>query len=79
MFYKSKWIKLKTLVLSLILMMQNDKDRSTHIKIGEIVALESILSKMDEIDGGNDFQKLKYEEHEKRIDEKIKRIKENGG
>ncbi|MCG1392732.1 hypothetical protein K4U32_05845 [Staphylococcus epidermidis] len=79
MFYKSKWMKLKTLVFNLILMMQNDKDRSTHIKIGEIAALESILSKMDEIDGGNDFQKLKYEEHEKRIDKKIKRIKENGG
>lgn len=70
MFYKSKWIKLKTLVLSLILMMQNDKDRSTHIKIGEIAALEAILNKMDEMDGGNDFQKLKYEEHKKRINKK---------
>ena len=79
MFYKSKWMKLKTLVFNLILMMQNDKDRSTHIKIGEIAALESILSKMDEIDGGNDFQKLKYEEHKKRIDEKTKAINENGG
>ncbi|MGZ9478561.1 hypothetical protein ACXXHA_05555 [Staphylococcus epidermidis] len=70
MFYKSKWMKLKTLVFNLILMMQNDKDRSTHIKIGEIAALESILSEMDEIDGGNDFQNLKYEEHKKRINEK---------
>lgn len=71
MFYKSKWMKLKALVFNLILMMQNDKDRSTtHIKIGEIAALESILSKMDEIDGGNDFQNLKYEEHKKRINGK---------
>lgn len=70
MFYKSKWMKLKALVFNLILMMQNDKDRSTHIKIGEIAALESILSKMDEIDGDNDFQNLKYEEHKKRINGK---------
>lgn len=77
MFYKSKWIRLKTLVLSLILMMQNDKDRSTHVKIGEIVALESILSKMDEYDGGNDFQNLKYEEHKKRINKK--KTKRDGG
>ena len=47
MFYKSKWMKLKALVFNLILMMQNDKDRSTHIKIGEIAALESILSKSE--------------------------------
>ena len=67
------------IIFYFILMAQNDKDRSTHIKIGEIAALEAILSKMDEIDGGNDFQKLKYEEHEKRINEKIKGIKENGG
>lgn len=51
-------------------MMQNDKDRSTHVKIGEIVALESILSKMDEYDGSNDFQNLKYEEYKKRINKK---------
>lgn len=70
MFYKSKWMKLKTLVFYFILMAQNDEDRSTHIKIGEIVALESILSKMDEYDGGNDFQNLKYEEYKKRINKK---------
>ncbi|MBO0392519.1 hypothetical protein [Staphylococcus epidermidis] len=79
MFYKSKWMRLKTLVFNLILVTQDDENRSTHIKIGKIAALEAILSKMDEIDGGNDFQKLKYEEHEKRINEKIKGIKENGG
>ena len=79
MFYKSKWMRLKTLVFNLILVTQDDENRSIHIKIGEIAALEAILSKMDEIDGGNDFQKLKYEEHEKRINEKIKGIKENGG
>lgn len=77
MFYKSKWMKLKTLVFNLILMRQNDKDCSTHIKIGEIAALESILSKMDEIDGGNDFQNLKYEEHKKRINKK--KTKRDGG
>ena len=79
MFYKSKWMRLKTLVFYFILMAQNDEDRSTHIKIGEIAALEAILNKMDEIDGCNDFQKLKYEEHKKRIDEITKGIKENGG
>lgn len=63
-------MKLKTLVFYFILMAQNDEDRSTHIKIGEIVALESILSKMDEYDGGNDFQNLKYEEYKKRINKK---------
>ncbi|MCG1499671.1 hypothetical protein EX259_11160 [Staphylococcus epidermidis] len=77
MFYKTKWMKLKTLVFNLILMLQNDKDRSTHVKIGEIVALESILSKMDEYDGGNDFQNLKYEEHKKRINKK--KTKRDGG
>lgn len=70
MFYKSKWMELKTLVFYFILMAQNDKDRSTHIKIGEIAALEAILNKMDEMDGGNDFQNLKYEEHKKRINKK---------
>ncbi len=72
MFYKSKWMKLKTLVFYFILMAQNDEDRSTHIKIGEIAALEAILNKMDEMDGGNDFQNLKYEEHKKRINKKRK-------
>lgn len=70
MFYKSKWMRLKTLIFYFILTAQNDKDRSTHIKIGEIVALEAILNKMDEMDGGNDFQNLKYEEHKKRINKK---------
>ena len=63
MFYKSKWMRLKTLVFYFILMAQNDKD-------GEIAALEAILNKMDEMDGGNDFQNLKYEEHKKRINKK---------
>lgn len=70
MFYKSKWKRLKTLVFNLILVTKNDENRSTHIKIGEIASLEAILSKMDEIDGGNDFQKLIYKEYKKRINKK---------